>query len=167
MAVSAVSPDCMGNLCAVQVKGRYAGMKKERRQQLKKGVMTVEASVIYPLLCMMTALLLVCVFYRHNLNYYTAAAAESAMRGNAAAEGGEDRPEQQAAISAASRTADQPVPGSIPQAEVFCGEGVSTVSFSGQRFAAFTHWFSWETGISVRKVHPVGAIRQAWRMQPK
>ena len=123
-------------------------------------MMTVEASVLIPLLFLMTVMLLICLFYRHNLNYYTAAAAESALRGNAAAEGGEDLPEQLARASAASRTADQPVPGRFPQAEVFCGDGGSTVSFSGQVFPAFSQWFSWETEVSVRKVHPAGTVRR-------
>ena len=137
-------------------------MNRMGKSAWRKGVMTVEASVIFPLLCILTGLLLVCLFYRHNLNYYTAAAAESAIRGNAASEGGENLPGQQAAASAVARTAGQPVPGSAPQAEVFCGEGGSTVGFSGQRFTAFAQWFSWETEVSVQKVHPVRTVRQTW-----
>lgn len=148
--------------------GRRGKRRKAEKQGkpgeiLAAGMMTVEAAVLIPLLFLMSVMLLICLFYRHNLNYYTAAAAETALRGNAAEEGGEDLPLQQAEITAAERRADQPAPGSPPQAEVFCGEGGSGASFSGQRFPVFSDFFRWETGMTVQRVHPAGELRREWR----
>ncbi len=158
----------MREIAELQETQRRPGKRRKAEKQvnpgeiLAAGMMTVEASVLIPLLFLMTVMLLICMFYRHNLNYYTAAAAETALRGNAAEEGGEDLPLQQAEITAAARCADQPVPGSQPQAEVFCGEGGSGASFSGQRFPVFSGLFQWETGMTVQRVHPAGELRKEW-----
>ena len=132
-------------------------------RQMRKGVMTIEASVLIPMLTVLAVLLLTCLFYRHNLQYYTAAAAETALRGNAAAEGGERTPEGYMRESAAGRTADQPMPGTVPQVRVSSGEWGSSAAFSGQKFAVFRDRFIWETDMSVRRVQPAGLLREKWR----
>jgi len=131
--------------------------------RLARGVMTVEAAVIFPMVTVLACLLLTCIWYRHNVNYYTAAAAETALRGNAAVEGGMQNPEGVMRETAAGRAADQPMPGSAPQAQVSSNGWGSSVSFSGQRFPAFQKWFSWSREVAVPCVRPAEQLRRNWR----
>lgn len=135
---------------------------KEKRKICFRGVMTVEASVIFPMLLVLTVLLITCLFYRHNLNYYAGAAAETALRGNAASEGGEENSGLLMRELAGKRTGGQPMPGSIPEYQGAADSRGSTAAFRGQQFPVYREWFSWSTEVSVPEVHPTEQIRKRW-----
>ena len=135
---------------------------REKRRYFRRGVMTVEASVIFPMMFVIVILLITCLFCRHNENYYTAAAAETALRGNAASEGGEENGGQLMTELAETRTGGQPMPGTLPEYRGTSGEWGSAASFRGQKFPVFREYFSWEAEVSVPKIHPAEQIRKRW-----
>lgn len=123
---------------------------------MKKGVLTVEASVIVPLCFVMTALLIGLLFFEHNRVYYSAAACEAAVTGNfwyPREEGGEEA----ARTSAEERIQEVPVPGQTPDISADKSLTGMKVSFSRRtsRFMGY-EWTGYRTEAEAVRVKQIG-----------
>ena len=145
--------------------GRLDMTGRFTRARLAKGSVTVEASVIFPMIVIVTAALLILTFYVHNRCWYTNAALESALLGNARFTDGEggisvEQAGREAENRAEQRTEDQTMPGTAPSHAVACEKYRTTVTFSGQEYAMFAEFFN---GASVEKT--VDRIWPAWQIR--
>ena len=142
-----------------------------------RGTITMEASFLIPWAVLLTALLIILLFYMHNRVWYQTAALETALSGNqyiagsegsgraGAREGAEaENPAGQAAAAqkAEERIRDQAMPGSRPQTEIVCTNGSTEAAFEGQDYPMFSSLFSWSVRESVKKVRPAPVIRGKW-----
>lgn len=146
-----------------------AAYGENRIRRWKKGVMTVEASVIVPCIVLVTAALMILTFFVHNRNWYRSAALESAMLANsrftefsnvntvspdAAVKAAEERARQ--------RAEEQTMPGTKPTFSVTGSRSGTTVSFSGQEYAMYGKIFDHHPlEETVDRVWPVEGIRTA------
>ena len=145
-----------------------------------RGALTVEGSFLVPWTVLLTALLLVILFYVHNRTWYEAAGLEAALAGNQYIAGssgtgragltendadtntaGAGKAEQ----TARSRVQDQAMPGTDPEIQVNCTNGQTEVAFSGQSYPLFSDRFSLEVRKSAKKVRPVPVVRGAWLLK--
>ncbi|MCF0146017.1 MAG: hypothetical protein HUJ73_05470 [Eubacterium sp.] len=140
----------------------------------------MEAAFLIPWTVILTALLIILLFYMHNVSWYKTAGLEAALAGNQyiAGAGGTGRAGfsnsdtdanaaglRKAENSANARIKDQAVPGSSPDVEIDCTYGKTEVRFSGQRYAAFSELFKLSVTEQVKKVRPVPIVRGRWMVQ--
>lgn len=142
-------------------------MKKMKNRQkegaIRSGVFTVEASVIVPMAVMMTALIVILIFYVHNRCWYTCAAYECAIVGNGANILSESEGTQRASSQAAGRIRDQVMPGSIPKTRIHSSGSGTSVAFSGQTYPMFNRELKpFQAEAEVVRVVPESYLRARW-----
>ena len=121
------------------------------------GVITVEAAFLYPLLMILTLLMITCLFYRHNAVWYGCAALETAMAGNDRSAFRED-----ALREMSERILSQPFPGSRPGIEVRSGNSGTAVSLSGSVLPVFPDLFQINVSSYVHCVSPWEELQKRW-----
>lgn len=119
------------------------------------GVITVEAAFLYPLLILLTMLMITLLFYRHNTVWYTCAALESAVSGGAHAA-------SDAFSELSDRVSRQPFPGSTPDISIRETGNVTFVSLAGSALPAFSELFPLHVSASVRGVRPLEFLQRKW-----
>ena len=151
-----------------------------KKKKAFRGVMTVEASFLVPWTVILTALLIIILFFVHNRTWYEAAGLEAALAGNQyiAGCGGSGRAgvaesdaganmagAGKAEQAARARIRDQAMPGSDPAYTVNCTNGNTEVTFTGQTYPMFSERFSLNVKESAKKVRPVPVVRGAWALK--
>ena len=147
------------------------------KKRICRAAVTVEASFLVPWAVLITALLIILLFFVHDRVWFRAAALETALSGNQYISGsagngraglwdgadGEDRAGYAAAMEkGGERIADQVMPGTGPQITVSCTNEVTQVRFEGKRYPMFAERSFWTVDEMVRKVRPVPVVRGAW-----
>ncbi len=153
--------------------------KKRKRAEvdLRRAVITVEASYIIPWTVILLALLITMTFFVHNRVWYKAAACETALSGNRYVEGSggtgsagyagtanssNETGGKYAEATMQQRIRDQAMPGSEPENKITCTQDATEVQLSGQDFPVFSDVFSWTVKEKVRKIRPVKVVRGKW-----
>ncbi len=139
-------------------------MLRQTTRRMERGVMTVEASVIVPCIVLLTAALLVLLFFVHNQTYYRCAALETALWANArhAPITSENSLAQEAAEERmTARIEDQSMPGTGPSFTVTIAGDKTEVQLSGQRFPIYSDYFLYEIDETAASIRPVKWVRQA------
>ena len=126
----------------------------------KRGTLTVEASVVVPAVCVITAALLMLLFFEHNRVWYLSASAEAAVCANGYQAEGAVRTEDAARLLAQTRVREQVMPGMRPAFRINCDSSGCSVFVEGQRFPVLGDWFLWDVQMKIRKNYPVRTLRQ-------
>ena len=141
--------------------GRRPPMRRKNQSSFwKRGTLTVEASVIVPMVFVMTAALIILLYFEHNRVWYLSASVEMAVCANGYQAEGAESPESAANVLAQTRVREQVFPGTSPNVNIKRGSQSTSVSISGQRFAAFRDQMIWTVQTDVKKVDPVSALRK-------
>ena len=179
MSAGSSSVPAVVKVCAFYGGEEKGNMRSNRKTgtDWTRAAMTVEASFLVPWTVLLTALLIVILFYMHNRVWYETAALEAGLAGNQyiAGSGGSGRAglavgnngENPAGAGKAEQTAqarirDQAMPGSEPSSATNCTNAGTEVSFAGQEYPLFSEYFSLDVKETVKKVRPVPVIRNAW-----
>lgn len=136
-------------------------MQKQKKYNLSKGSMTVEAAFLVPMAVFLSALLIFYAFYEHDRVWFTAAACEAALTGSRRTERGEDS-ETLARNCAQKRMEAQPFPVLSPQMELEVKGRTSRVSYQSAGETAFSICFPYKIEETIEQSDPVGWIRTAW-----
>ena len=135
----------------------------QKRVDLRRGSLTVEASVVVPLTFFVMICLITLLFYVHNRMWFGCAAYEAAIRANAPGNPGDQEPGAAAEQFARHRTEDQIMPGARPEVRVQAASGKTSVQSDGGRETA---WFgtiaAYQVQAAVRKVRPEKTVRLIW-----
>lgn len=136
-----------------------------RLKMARKGTVTIEASVIVPLVFLILALLIALLIFEQNKIYYSCAACEAAVSGNfwyPEEDGGKEAAQQ----SADRRTNEQTFPGQKPKTEVHHTVAGSRVSFShsSSRVLGFL-WPDDKVEAKADRIRPAGVLRMAHALQ--
>jgi hypothetical protein len=126
----------------------------------KRGTLTVEASVVVPAVCFITAALLMLLFFEHNRVWYLSASAEAAVCANGYQAEGTALPEDAARLLAQTRVREQVMSGTCPSFRISCDSSGCSVSVEGQRFPVFGNRFIWDVQMKIRKSNPVRTLRK-------
>lgn len=126
----------------------------------KRGTLTVEASVVVPTVCVITAALLMLLFFEHNRVWYLSASAEAAVCANGYQAEGAVRTEDAARLLAQTRVREQVMPGMRPAFRINCDSSGCSVSVEGQRFPVWGERFLWDVQMRIRKNYPARTLRQ-------
>ncbi|MEE0954629.1 MAG: hypothetical protein U0L49_02320 [Eubacterium sp.] len=138
---------------------------QKRWKKMKKGLLTVEASVIVPLCFLVTALMIALLYFEHNRVYYCAAACEAAVCGNFWYSGQEEG-EAAAGIAAEQRIRDAPVPGQKPEVSVQSSQTGTKVTFSHSLSHALGYdWPAYRTEVQADHVKPADSLRLSWTLK--
>lgn len=145
-------------------KRRNGSMRSDgRKKKFANGSVTVEASLIVPIVVLLTALLIVMTFYVHNRCWYRCAALETAIEGNSRDSFESGNEEQRAVMHARRRISDQVMPGSEAECSVSVAPSASSVSFSGQKMPLFQSQFqSFSIREEVQRIQPESFLRKLW-----
>jgi hypothetical protein len=136
---------------------------RRKGEKWRCGILVVEAAVIVPMAVMVTALLLIMIFYVHNRCWYRCAAYECAIVGNGGQNLSESEGRMQAEAQAEARIRDQVMPGTEPQKVVYSDASGTSVHFSGQTYPLFNREFaSFAAEAGVERVNPEKVLRMRW-----